>query len=102
MKDSSNTGQMLSGAFNNEVEGTLDAKLEKYRHHLADSDLTLAQQDEFLRALWAIMSTFVDLGFDLGPDQETCGQNRQTPDQHTTEGVDPLNLDVGPKTDLTD
>ncbi len=46
------------------------AKLETftpddYRHHLDDSGMTKAEQDELLSALWKIMCGFVDLGWNV-------------------------------------
>lgn len=36
---------------------------EEYRHALADLDISQAQQDALLYALWHIISTFVDMGW---------------------------------------
>lgn len=36
---------------------------EEYRHALADLEISPAQQDELLHALWHIISTFVDIGW---------------------------------------
>ncbi|MFE3836461.1 hypothetical protein [Pseudogemmobacter sonorensis] len=46
---------------------------EAYRPHLADSDLTEAQQTELLAAIWQIMVAFADLGFGLDPVQYLQG-----------------------------
>jgi len=35
----------------------------KYASHVDDLDLTPAQQEDVLRALWKIMTGFVDMGF---------------------------------------
>lgn len=55
--------------------------VEAYRPHLADSDLTEAQQKELLVAIWQIMVAFADLGFGLDPVQYLQGlqalDNRQ-------------------------
>jgi hypothetical protein len=37
----------------------------EYMEHVDDLDLTEEQKVEFLRTLWAIMSAFVELGFDV-------------------------------------
>ena len=42
----------------------------KYQHYLADYELTEAQQAELLGALWAMMKTFVELGFGIDPVQQ--------------------------------
>jgi len=36
---------------------------DQYRHHLDEYELTQAQEDELLEALWHIMSTMVDIGW---------------------------------------
>ena len=54
---------------------TLDVAL--YEKFLDNPDLTDAQRREFLEALWMIIVSFVDLGFDVQP-QESCGQVQGT------------------------
>lgn len=41
----------------------------EFCHYLADSDWTEEQKVEFIEALWQIVVSFVDLGFDLHPVQ---------------------------------
>lgn len=43
--------------------------MDKYKGHMADTDLTEEQQAEFLQTLWSIMKAFVDLGFDVNSIQ---------------------------------
>ena len=47
---------------------------EVYAAMLEDSDLTLDQQKELIETLWAIVVAFVDMGFDLNPVQQICGE----------------------------
>lgn len=42
---------------------------QEFCHYLADSDWTQEQKVEFIEALWQIVVSFVDLGFDLHPVQ---------------------------------
>ena len=42
---------------------------QEFCHHLADCDWTEEQKVEFIEALWQIVVSFVDLGFDLHPVQ---------------------------------
>ncbi|MGF1462355.1 MAG: hypothetical protein ACFB2Z_04185 [Maricaulaceae bacterium] len=42
----------------------MQPNLDKYRPLLADMDLSDAQKDDALRALWSILSHFVDQAFD--------------------------------------
>jgi hypothetical protein len=42
---------------------------QEFCHYLADCDWTEEQKVEFILALWEIILSFVDLGFDLHPVQ---------------------------------
>lgn len=42
---------------------------QEFCHYLADSDWSEEQKIEFIEALWQIVLSFVDLGFDLHPMQ---------------------------------
>lgn len=48
--------------------------VEKYQTYLDESDMTEAQKEEFLQALWSIIVSFVELGFGVHPLQEVCGK----------------------------
>ena len=54
----------------------LEVDLERFQHHLDDPSLSPEQRDEFLSALWFIVSTFVELGFDVHPLQQACGKGQ--------------------------
>jgi hypothetical protein len=41
----------------------LTVDVEKYQAYLDGADMSEAQKEEFLQALWSIMVSFVDLGF---------------------------------------
>jgi hypothetical protein len=43
---------------------------EPYAQYLDDCELTEAQKQEFLEALWSILVAFVDLGFSVHPVQQ--------------------------------
>lgn len=47
---------------------TFDA--QEFCHFLADCEWTEEQKIEFIEALWQIVVSFVDLGFDLHPIQQ--------------------------------
>ncbi len=59
----------------------LSIDYEKYEHYLEDYDLTEAQKQEFLQALWNIIVNFVDLGFGVHPVQQaiaaSCGKEQE-------------------------
>ncbi len=52
----------------------VELNIEKYISQVEDFDLTEQQKREFLETLWAIMISFVDLGFGIHPVQEVCGK----------------------------
>lgn len=45
-----------------------------YAAMLEESDATDAQKRELIETLWAIVVTFVDLGFNLQPAPQSCGE----------------------------
>ncbi|UWQ25389.1 hypothetical protein K3553_02670 [Leisingera aquaemixtae] len=52
----------------------LTVDVEKYQAYLDGADMTEAQKQEFLQALWSIIVSFVELGFGVHPLQEACGK----------------------------
>jgi len=48
--------------------------LDTYAELLGDTEIGQEQAQAFLETLWTVMAMFVDMGFDLNPDQEICGQ----------------------------
>lgn len=53
----------------------LSVDWEVYAALLEDSDMPLDQQKDLIETLWSIVVMFVDLGFDLNPVQQICGQS---------------------------
>lgn len=53
---------------------TLSIDWEVYAAMLEDSDLSRDQQKELIETLWSIVVSFVDMGFDLSPVQQICGE----------------------------
>lgn len=43
--------------------------------YFEDAGIPDAQKREMIETLWQIVVAFVDLGFDLNPHQQSCGQN---------------------------
>lgn len=81
-KNSGNTGENSSSAsdglarsFGASARPVLTVDVKKYEALLDDPDLSDAQKEEFLRALWSVVVTFVELGFGVHPLQEVCGQD---------------------------
>lgn len=99
MKDGQDTqtGKTPGAAFNLAAKPHLTIDVEKYQAYLDGSDLTPAQKEDFLRALWSIITAFVDLGFGVHPVQQACGQLENSLDLSAQAESDGLN---SPDTDL--
>lgn len=65
----------------NKRANTIHVDLEAYIPLLEDTDATDAEKRELLSALYAIMASFIDLGFSLETDP--CGQQQIGSDQST-------------------
>jgi len=65
----------LAVTFDASARRGLTIDIKKYEALLDDPSLSEAQKEEFLRALWSIVVTFVELGFGVHPLQEVCGQD---------------------------
>ncbi|WP_444666019.1 hypothetical protein [Cereibacter changlensis] len=48
----------------------LEVDYERYQQLLACDDLTSRQKADFIDALWAVISAFIDLGFNVHPIQQ--------------------------------
>lgn len=70
-------GNGLAKNFDASARPVLTVDIEKYRSLIDDPTLSEAQKEEFLRALWSIVVTFVELGFSVHPLQEVCGQDSE-------------------------
>lgn len=53
---------------------SLSIDWEVYAAMLEESDMPPDQQKELIETLWSIVVMFVDLGFDLNPVQQICGE----------------------------
>jgi hypothetical protein len=64
----------LAAVFSASSRPVLTVDIRKYQALLDSSQATEKEKEEFLRALWSVVSTFVELGFGVHPLQEVCGQ----------------------------
>jgi len=80
MKDENRTADRdrLADSFALSTRPVVTVDLKKYQALLDTADLSPEQKEDFLRAMWSIMMTFVELGFGVHPLQEVCGQNGNT------------------------
>ncbi len=56
--------------------------LEKYRSFAVDLDMTDAQKDELIIAIWNIMGDFVSQAFGVHPFQQCRMQGENAPHPH--------------------
>ncbi|WP_419907612.1 hypothetical protein [Hoeflea sp.] len=81
----------LSGGFDASARPIVTVDTKKYQSFLDGAELTQAQKDEFLQALWSIMMNFVELGFSVQEQKEACGQNGQVKKLSAKESFDQVN-----------
>ena len=67
--------QQLSGPFKQSARSIVTVDVERYQDYLDGADMTDAQKEEFLQALWSMVVAFVEMGFGVHPLQEICGQD---------------------------
>lgn len=70
MIDNSTEIYSIRRIFNNYRNNVVSVDLDRYKHLLDDPSLSEAEKDEFLKALWSIITSFIDLGFGVHPLQE--------------------------------
>ncbi|MBG6211354.1 hypothetical protein IWQ49_006038 [Labrenzia sp. EL_126] len=58
----------------------LEIDTEKYQRYLDESDLTPAQKQQVIEALWSIVVNFVELGFGVHPVQQVTENHKETSD----------------------
>ncbi|MEM6889632.1 MAG: hypothetical protein AAF636_16040 [Pseudomonadota bacterium] len=71
---------------------SLGIDLERYQTYLDDEDLSPAHKEEVIRALWTIISNFVELGFNVHPTQQSCGQVGEPSEASNSTEPDVLSL----------
>jgi len=65
----------LPSNFNSETAPpTLTIDWDAYLPFFEDEDISEEDKHEMIEALWAIVVSFVDLGFGVHPVQQACGQ----------------------------
>lgn len=72
------TTNQVNDAVNNAVQAKTNRRLEvdvqRYQEYLDDPTLSDGERAQIIEALWAIISGFVELGFDVHPVQQACGK----------------------------
>ncbi len=70
---------------------SLSIDWEVYAAMLEESDMPLDQQRELIETLWSIVVMFVDLGFDVNPVTQICGEDQEALDADSADLVSLLN-----------
>jgi len=76
MKDelNKNSSTSLSENFTSSAQRTITIDVARYDQYMQDTGMTQEQKEEFLRAMWTVVMTFVELGFGVHPLQQVGGQ----------------------------
>lgn len=64
--------------------------VERYQAFLDGSSMTDHQKKDFLQAMWLVMVSFVELGFEVHPIQDVCGKTSLIGNEHTIQEADAL------------
>ena len=83
----------LHERFNTPARPILTVDVERYQEYLDGTDITDAQKEEFLQALWSMVVTFVEMGFGVHPLQEVCGKDRQISPESAKDTFDAVGLE---------
>ncbi|MEO1724820.1 MAG: hypothetical protein AAFR84_20780 [Pseudomonadota bacterium] len=71
-------GGPVTGGAGGARRKVLEVDLDQFQHRLDSAEMTEAQRTEYLQLVWSIMLQFVDLGYQIHPVQQSCGQLGQT------------------------
>ncbi len=71
---------VIGDDFSRVAKKTLTIDVDKYQAYLDGADMTPEQKDEYLRAVWSVVMTFVELGFGVHPLQEVWGKDAEALD----------------------
>ena len=75
--------------------------VERYQAYLDGTGMTDQQKKDFLQAMWLVMISFVELGFEVHPIQDACGKNTTIDKECATKELDAVGLSR-PQTDERD
>lgn len=83
----------LSERHDNPVKHGLQLDVAYYQDVFDDPNLTEAEREQFITALWQIIVAFVELGFEVHPTQQACGKGRTKQDRTSVFKADEVDLD---------
>lgn len=92
------------------IKSILSVDVDHYQSMLDEPGLSDAEIKEQLEALWLIMVSFIELGYEVHPLQEVCGQDGEDGSQRAKGAFDQVRskepdnekppTEPGPKADL--
>ena len=83
----------LRGKFEAAARRIIKVDVERYQAYLDGSSMTSQQKEDFLQALWLVMVSFVELGFEVHPLQDVCGKNTAFGNECANSEIDEVDLD---------
>lgn len=104
--DTSNSKDLrLTENFSSSAKKTVTLDIERYQSYLDGLDVSDERKEEFLRAMFSIVITFVGLGFGVHPlqqvgEQEPCGKEAGGADQRPKDVVDRVRSKAIPKHEI--
>ena len=75
------TTDAVENAVQAKTNRRLEVDVERYQEYLDDPALSADDRTQIIKALWTIISGFVELGFDVHPIQQACGKVEKALDQ---------------------
>jgi hypothetical protein len=78
----------LTGIFTLSARQTLSVDVALYQSYLDDTALSDEQKEEFVRALWLVVVSFVELGFEVHPLQQVGGNDYEAVEQSKQKSLD--------------
>ena len=80
----------LKTKFDATADRIIKVDVERYQSYLDGTNMTPAQKEEFLQAMWLVMVSFVELGFEVHTVQEVCGKDAGSTTQRDIGAFDAL------------
>lgn len=80
----------LKTTFDATTKQIIKVDVERYQSYLDGTNMTPTQKEEFLQAMWLVMVSFVELGFEVHPVQEVCGKDTGSTTQSDIGAFDAL------------
>jgi len=70
----------------------IQVDVERYQAYLDGTSMTDQQKRDFLQAMWLVMISFVELGFEVHPIQDVCGKSLSISNEFNTTECDAVDF----------